>query len=192
MSRRHESLWRGTCASLWMSRPPASTLREVLTLSAPLAHPRQRASRTPRADIQATGLQGPVCPQTDSLDLLLSGLRQGRRAAVGKRPLSSWEAGMAAPQAPACSARGRAQAGPQVPPPHLREPTRTPGAGSGRARCGRAAPDLYFPLIRSQSSLSHLNEELRARGPWRPVRRELHVSARLGIEPPSVRSGHQP
>ncbi|CAN0537369.1 unnamed protein product, partial [Rangifer tarandus platyrhynchus] len=56
------SLQRGACASLWASRPPASTPREAQTLTRPrslLSHPHLHASGTPRALAQATRLRGP-------------------------------------------------------------------------------------------------------------------------------------
>lgn len=112
--------------------------------------------------------------------------REGRQA-TGKRPPSGSEAGEAAPQALRAPPGGRTQvasgsfssicASPQA-----------PWADGGHARAARAPLDLYFPLIRSWSSLVHLNEELRA-GARRPLRRELHVSARLGAEPLRACSG---
>ena len=149
------SLQRGARASLWASRPPASTPREAQTLTRPrslLSHPHLRASGTPRAVAQATRLRGPVCPQTHSLYLLSSGLRQGRRAG-GTRPSSVGGLG-AAPWAAGAPTGGGP---PWAPHPNI---SANPHAPGGR----RWARDLYFPLIRSWSSLLHFNEELRASG----------------------------
>lgn len=118
--------------------------------------PRRRASGTPRAVKQAARQRGPVCPHSDSLQLWCSGLRQGRRA-WGTRPSRGWEAARAASQSPRAPPGGRAQVGPRTLPSSI---SANPHAPRGRRR----SPDLYFLLIRSWSSLLHLNEELRASG----------------------------
>lgn len=123
------SLWRGACASLWVSRPPASTPREAQTLTRP------HASKAPRAVAQATRLRGPVCPQTDSLDLLPSGLHQGTPA-TGTRPSTCLEVGAAAPQ----TAQAPQVGGPRWTSRALPGISENPHAPRGRRRARASRP----------------------------------------------------
>lgn len=139
-----KGLWRSARATLRVSRPPASTPRELQTLTRPRArlrdsprcrtdHPNPCARGYVRADRpRGSGSQA-------ALRLDVSHLRLCGRLRVG---------GPRWPPSPSSISTN----------PHA------PRVSGGRAQPGRAPPDLYFPLIRSGVRLCIFNEELLASG----------------------------
>lgn len=119
------------------------TRRRSIAPPALLSQPRRRAPGTPRAVAQATGLQGPVCPQTGSLDLPL-GVTSGQTGPVGGG------GGAVAPRTPAGTAGWTGPGGWVLAlPRHLHESARIPWPVAGASE--RAArPRIYiFPSLGS-------------------------------------------